>query len=134
MSKSSVAWFDRIISCLSYITAGWAGLIFCVIMYFRRKRFSHFARFNIFQSIFISLFYFVIAMALGLVCDLLTKVPVINIVVSFVYFLFNVPIFMEYSLIQLVIFLLVLYMAVFSLFGRYPRVYWISRIIDSAAS
>lgn len=132
--KISVGLFDRLISSLSYLTVGWAGLIYCVILYFRKKSPSAFVRFNVFQSIFISLLYFVLAMALGLICDLLVHVPVINIIISYISYIFNSPLIFEYSILQAVVTLLILYLSIFSLLGRRPRIYWISRIIDGAAS
>ena len=35
--RDSIGIFDRIISFLSYITAGWGGMIVLVVMYFRKK-------------------------------------------------------------------------------------------------
>ncbi len=134
MSVKTVSVGDRLISCASYLTAGWAGLIFCVIFYFRKKHLSRFLRFNVFQSIFISLLYFVLAMGLGLICELLSKVPFINVAVSFVYFLLSRPIILDYSIVQILVLGLVVYMSLFSLLGKYPRVYWISKIIDNAAA
>lgn len=124
---------DRIVSFLSYITAGWAGLIFCVILYFRKKLPSRFLRFNVFQSIFISLLYFILCMVLGFIFDLLLHVPFINYLVSQILLIFNRPVFYDYSIIQIFMIGLFLYMALFSLFGRYPRIYKISSIIDYAA-
>ena len=73
-------------------------------------------------------------MALGLICDLLVHVPVINIIISYISYIFNSPLIFEYSILQAVVTLLILYLSIFSLFGRRPRIYWISRIIDGAAS
>ena len=131
---ASVSFIDRLVSCLSYLTAGWAGLIYCVVLFFRKKTLSHFLRYNIFQSIFFSLFYFILCAVLGFICDLLLHVPFLNYLISQFYLIFNKPVFFAYSIIQILVMGLFLYMAVFSLFGKYPRVYWVSsRIIDSAA-
>ncbi len=134
MVRKSVGWFDRFVSCLSYLTAGWAGLIFCVIMYFRKKNLSFFLRYNVFQSIFISLLYFIIAGLLGLICEFLAHIPIVKIVVSFISYILNSPLFFEYSILQIVVSLFILYLSLFSLLGKCPRIYWISKIIDSAAS
>ena len=65
--RDSIGILDRLISCISYITAGWGGMIVLVVMYFRKKTPSRFLRYNAMQSIFISLFYFILAMGLGLI-------------------------------------------------------------------
>lgn len=129
--RDSIGIFDRIISFLSYITAGWGGMIVLVVMYFRKKTPSHFLRYNAVQSIFISLLYFIIAMGLGLILKFLSYIPFINYLVAQIAFFFNRPLLLDYSLIQLFTTCLIAYLAISSLLGIYPRVYWISKnIID----
>lgn len=129
--RDSIGIFDRIISFLSYITAGWGGMIVLVVMYFRKKTPSHFLRYNAMQSIFISLLYFIIAMGLGLILKFLSYIPFVNYLVAQIAFFFNRPLLLDYSLIQLFTTCLIAYLAISSLFGIYPRVYWISKnIID----
>ena len=129
--RDSIGIFDRIISFLSYITAGWGGMIVLVVMYFRKKTPSHFLRYNAMQSIFISLLYFIIAMGLGLILKFLSYIPFINYLVAQIAFFFNRPLLLDYSLILLFTTCLIAYLAISSLLGIYPRVYWISKnIID----
>lgn len=129
--RDSIGILDRIISFLSYITAGWGGMIMLVVMYFRKKTPSHFLRYNAMQSIFISLLYFIIAMGLGLILKFLSYIPFINYLVAQITFFFNRPLLLDYSLIQLFTTCLIAYLAISSLLGIYPRVYWISKnIID----
>ena len=129
--RDSIGIFDRIISFLSYITAGWGGMIVLVVMYFRKKTPSHFLRYNAMQSIFISLLYFIIAMGLELILKFLSYIPFINYLVAQIAFFFNRPLLLDYSLIQLFTTCLIAYLAISSLLGIYPRVYWISKnIID----
>lgn len=128
--RDSIGIFDRIISFLSYITAGWGGMIVLVVMYFRKNTFP-FLRYNAMQSIFISLLYFIIAMGLGLILKFLSYIPFINYLVAQIAFFFNRPLLLDYSLIQLFTTCLIAYLAISSLLGIYPRVYWISKnIID----
>ena len=132
-SKTPVSIGDRIISVISYVTAGWVGLIYMVILYFMNKPASLFLRYNIFQSIFISFFYFLLCMIFGFISNILLQIPLINALVSWFILLFNRPVIFEYSAIQTLVMGLFIYMSVFSLFGQYPRVYKLSKIIDSAA-
>lgn len=132
MHSDSPSLGERIISCLSYLSAGWIGLIYCILLYFLKKSAGKFLRYNVFQSIFISLLYFVLCMTLGFICNILLVIPFINYLVSQILLIFNRPIFFEYSLIQTFVIGLVLYMAICSIVGRYPRIYKISKIIDYA--
>lgn len=131
MSKTpAVTLADRLVSLLSYITAGWAGLIYLVIIYFRKKQPSRFLQYNVFQSIFISFFYFVLCMVIGFVANLLLAVPFINAIISWFILIFNRPVIFEFSIIQIFMIGLFVYMSIYALMGKYPRVYWISKIID----
>lgn len=131
-SQTPVSIGDRIISVISYVTAGWVGLIYMVILYFVRKPASLFLRYNIFQSIFISFFYFLLCMIFGFISNILLQIPLINALVSWFILLFNRPVIFEYSAIQAFVMGLFIYMTVMALMGKMPRVYWVSRIIDKS--
>lgn len=131
-SKTPVSIADRIISVISYVTAGWVGLIYMVILYFMNKPASLFLRYNIFQSIFISFFYFLLCMIFGFISNILLQIPLINALVSWFILLFNRPIIFEYSAIQSFVMGLFIYMTVMALMGKFPRVYWVSKIIDKS--
>ena len=132
--RNSVSLGDRIVSFLSYVTAGWFGMIFCIIVYLRKKVPSHFVRYNVFQSIFVSILFFVLSFGLGLILKFLSYIPFLNYLVATITFQFNRPVLFDYSLVQVFIIGLAVYMALISFMGRLPRVYWVSKIIDSSVS
>jgi len=127
-----ISFIDRLFSALSYLSAGWFGLIISVILYFRKKSMSRFLQFNIFQSIFISLLFFVLSFGIGLIFKLLSYIPFVNYLVAHVTFLFNVPVVFNYSIIQVFLTGLLIYLCVFSLLGKYPRLFWVSKIIGNS--
>ena len=129
----NVSIYDRIIAPVSYITAGWAGLIYFVILYFRKKTSSHFLRFNVFQSIIVAVIYFLFYHVLELILMLLSKIPIIQILVSWFQFLFMRELFFHYSLIQVLLNGFVIYLVVLSALGYYPRIYKLSDVIDKNA-
>ena len=131
-SQPPVSIGDRIISVRSYVTAGWVGLIYMVILHFMNKPASLFLRYNIFQSIFISFFYFLLCMIFGFISNILLQIPLINALVSWFILLFNRPVIFEYSAIQSFVMGLFIYMSVVALLGKMPRVYWVSKIIDKS--
>ena len=131
-SQTPVSIGDRIISVISYVTAGWAGLIYMVILYFVGKPASLFLRYNIFQSIFISFFYFLLCMIFGFISNILLQIPLINALFSWFILLFNRPVIFEYSAIQALVTGLYIYMTIMALMGKFPRVYWVSKIIDKS--
>ena len=130
MNKFSVSIFDRIFSAISYLTAGWGGVIILFLLYLRKKHVSHFLRFNALQSIFLALLFFILSMGVGLIANILKYIPIINYIVNSILFFFNRPILFQWSFIQLFLLGLTVYMAVFSILGKYPRIYKLSKIID----
>ena len=130
MNKFSVSIFDRIFSAISYLTAGWGGVIILFLLYLRKKHVSHFLRFNALQSIFLALLFVILSMGVGLIANILKYIPIINYIVNSILFFFNRPILYQWSFIQLFMLGLTVYMVVFSLLGKYPRIYKLSKIID----
>jgi len=129
-SDSGAAFADRLLSCLSYLTAGWGGIIALFLLYLKRRSASPFLRFNAFQSIFIALLFFVISMVFGLLASFLKFIPLLNSLVAYISFLLNRPLFFNWSAVQVVMLGITIYGAVFSIIGRYPRIIWISKIVD----
>lgn len=119
---------DRVISVFSYLTAGWGGLICLVVMYFAHITPSKFLRFNVCQSIFISFGVFVIGMIYNLLFGILTHIPILQILFSWIDLLLNKPAFGQYSLLQAIILLYLCYVVIFSIFGHYPKIYKISEL------
>jgi len=130
MSKRAVTISDKIVSAVTYITAGWGGLIYSVILYFAKKKMSYFVKFNIFQSIFISALYFCLAIALNIIMNILSFIPFLNYLVAQITFIFNRPIIGRYSIIQIAIIGLITYTTAFAILGKLPRIYWVSGIIE----
>jgi hypothetical protein len=95
-----------------------------------KRNSSRFLRYNVFQAIFISLLFYVIAMGLGYVLKLLSFIPFVNLIIANITLLFTHGLIFDYSIIQIGILGLVIYLAIFSLLGKAPRVYWVSNIID----
>ena len=130
--RRSVGIVDRLVSFLSYISAGWFGMIYCIVLFVGKKMPSMFVRYNVFQSIFISLLYFVLSFGFGLLLKFLSYIPFLNYIVATITFQFNRPVFFDYSFIQTFMIGLTIYMAVVSILGRRPRVFWVSKLIDNA--
>ena len=125
---------DRVISAFSYLTAGWVGLIYFVILYFLKKNTSRFLRYNVFQSIFLALLLFLVSVACKFIFSIILIIPIINMLLSSILLLLNKPFIFNYSLIQFAVCVFFLYLAGMSFVGRYPKVYWISDNVIVKAS
>lgn len=120
---------SRLGSAMSYLTAGWGGLIAIVVMYFAKKTPSRFFMFNVYQSIIIAFSLFVIGMTWAIIFNMLSHIPFIQLIVSWIDFIFNRPTLLSRSLTELFVLGLTLYCVVFSLLGRYPIIYKVSGLI-----
>lgn len=129
MAKQITA-IERVVSALTYVTVGWFGLIYCVILQFQKKRISNYIRFNVYQSVFIALLFFLCCAVFGLIFTILSHIPIIQKFVSWIQLVLLSPILFDRSIIQLLIGSIILYSAIMSLLGREPRIYWVSKIID----
>lgn len=130
MRKSEYSITDRLVSAVSYVTMGWGGLIWLIIMAFKRANISRFVRYNILQSIFVSFLYFILAFLIGVIFNLLSFVPYLNILIAKIVLFFNSEVLFHYSIIQVFVIGIILYMTLVSFNGKYPRLYLVSGLID----
>lgn len=121
---------ERIVSSLSYITMGFVGFIYMLLGLFTRAQLRPFTQYHIFQSIFISIAFFLLNYICGFILGLLSYIPFINKLVAQITFFFNAPIFFAYSIIQIVVYGIIFYLAITSFMGIYSRIPFISDIID----
>ncbi len=125
---------ERLVCAFSYLSAGWVGLIYFIILYFMKKTTTRFLRYNVFQSIFLALALFLISVVCKFVFSLILWIPFINTLLSGILLLLNKPFIFNYSIIQFLMCIFFLYLAGMSFMGRYPKVYWISDNIIVKAS
>ena len=121
---------ERIVSSLSYITMGFVGFIYMLLGVFTRSQLRPFTQYHIFQSIFLSIAYFILNYLCAFILTVLGYIPFINKLVAQITFLLNAPLVFAYSIIQLVVFGIVFYLAITSFMGIYSRIPFVSDIID----
>ena len=118
---------DKIISGLTYLTFGLVGFIWLIITHIRRDRLSSFVKFNIFQSIFISILLYLTGLVLSILLNLVQIMPIIGpVTVNMAYFLSDYPIIFGQSIINFAKISLVFYLTIFSFMGKYGEVPWVS--------
>lgn len=125
---------ERLVAGFSYLTMGMAGFIWLIISLFTKAALKPFLQYHIFQSIFISLAFAVLSIFIGWLSNLLSFIPFINRLVAQITFLLNMPLIFSYSLIQTVIYVLLIYLALTAFAGKYSYIPWISDIIDQNIS
>ena len=128
--NQKISAIDKVASGLTYLTAGWFGLIYCIILTLQKKKISNFLRYNIYQAIFIVLLFFLCCAIFGLVFNILSHIPFIQVIISWLQLILLKPILFDRSIFQLLIGAIMLYSTILSFLGKEPRIYWISNIID----
>lgn len=122
---------EKIIAALSYFTLGFVGFIWLLVGIFTKNNLRPFLKYHIFQSIFISIAYFLFGALLGLVMNILSVIPFVNqLVLQFTFYL-NAPLFLGFSLIQVLVYSVIFYLMITCLQGQYSYLPWISEIIKA---
>jgi hypothetical protein len=120
---------EKIIASLSYITSGFVGFIWLLVAYFTKNTLKSFLKYHIFQSIFISIAFFLLSAFLGLILNILSLIPLINQIILPITFYLNAPLFSNFSLIEIFMLALITYLVITSWQGKYSYIPWISEII-----
>lgn len=123
---------DRIAAFLSYYTIGMFGLIWIIFSHFTNRKVNSFLSFNIYQSIFVSVFLAVISMIYGIALNFVSVVPIIGkLIVSLDIYINQTPMYASFTLCGFVLTVFLSYLAILSLLGKKPYVPYISNIIGS---
>lgn len=130
MQKDTPYMIERIIAALTYLTMGMVGFIWLIIGLFTKARLKPFLQYHIFQSIFISLAFAVLSIFISWLSNILSFIPLINRLVAQITFLLNMPLIFDYSLLQSVIYIFIIYLAFTAFIGRFSYIPWVSDIID----
>lgn len=134
MRQDTPYMIERIVAALTYLTMGMVGFIWLIAGLFTKARLKPFLQYHIFQSIFIALGFTVLSIFIGWLSNLLSFIPIINRLVAQITFLLNMPLFFDYSLLQTLIYTVLIYLAVTAFMGKYSYIPWVSDIIDQNIS
>lgn len=129
--KSEPLIIEKIIASLSYITFGFVGFIWLLIGIFTKNNLRPYLKYHIFQSIFLSIAYFLLGAFLGLIMNILSIIPIVNQLVLQITFYFNAPIIFGFSLIQVGVYAIIFYLVFTSFQGQFSYLPWISEIIKA---
>lgn len=120
-----VSGIEKIISVLSYFTMGFAGILWIFLAYILKRRLRYFLMYNIIQSMIISLSLAIIGLTLNIIFSIIAKIPfldfivaVINLVVSLKVLTIYRPFEMSFSLFQIFIYIIILYITAGIIAGR----------------
>jgi len=128
---SSPALIEKLVAAFSYITMGLIGFIWILLGIFTKSNLRPYLKYHIFQSIFISIAYFLFSAFLGLIMNILSAIPFVgSIILQFTFYL-NAPLIFSFSLIQIAIYSIMFYLVLTSLQGQLSYLPWVSDIIKA---
>lgn len=130
MENSKPYLIERIVSGLSYPTMGLVGFVWLLLGLFTNAKLRPFVQYHIFQSIFISIALILLNMLLGFMLNILSAIPFLNIIVLNISMFLNAPILLNFSVIQLVVNITLLYLCISAFWGHYSYVPYVSEIIE----
>ena len=120
---------ERIVSSLSYITSGFVGFIWLLLGIFTKSNVRPFLKYHIFQSIFISIAYFLACQLFAMLAMIINYIPIVRNIMSMVLFPLMMPLIFGFSILQILIYTVIFYLAATAFMGRYSYIPWISDII-----
>lgn len=120
---------ERVVSAASYLTAGFAGVVWMVIAAIFRKNLTQFLLYHIMQSIFLYIAYFLLTVFARLIFVILYKIPLVNAIPFYINM--PIPFFFGLSLIQTITTTVIAYLVITSLMGFYSYLPWVSDIINT---
>lgn len=130
-SQNEPLMMEKCIASLSYITSGFVGFFWLLLGIFTKNTIRPYLKYHIFQSIFLSIAFFLLSAFLGLIMNILSVIPLVGqLILQFTFYL-NAPILFGFSLIQSLIYILIIYLVITSFQGKYSYIPWISEIIKA---
>jgi uncharacterized membrane protein len=121
---------ERIFAALTYLTSGLIGFIWLVVSHLQHRSLSGFAKYNIFQSLLLSILIYVAGILLNIVVSIASIIPFFGaLVINIVYYFSQMPLLFNRSLIELAIFATYIYLAVFAFNGKCGRLPYISDMV-----
>ena len=120
---------EKLVSAISYLTMGFIGFIYLIIIILTKRTLKPFLKYHVFQSIFISIGYYLLTIFVRLICNILLFIPFINKITTAVLYYLSIDIIFGCSIIGLCIYAVLFYLVITSLQGKYSYIPWVSDII-----
>ncbi len=135
-NNHNIAPIEIIVSVLSYITMGIIGLIWVLLAVLSKRKLKYFMMYNIAQSMIISMLLVLLRLFFELVCIILSKIPILDIVAGLLNFIISVkiivinPLHMSFNAIQLIVFIFLIYIIVGVISGKLFYIPWLTNVMQ----
>ncbi len=127
---------EKIISILSYVTMGIAGVIWIIIAYVLKKKLTYFLMYNVAQSMLISILYAIFVILLGIIVKITYFIPFLIVIGTVINDFLSKKIvtllWMSFSVSQLLVAILLAYIIIGVIVGRIFYVPVLSNLMNKA--
>ncbi|MDD3150401.1 MAG: hypothetical protein PHV68_06165 [Candidatus Gastranaerophilales bacterium] len=121
---------ERIISVLSYLTAGMVGFFWIVLSAITKRTLKQFVKFHTYQSIFLSILYYVAKIVLNILLSVIKIIPIIGkLFFALVFYITQMPFIFGFSILHTAIIVVLVYIIISCLKGKYTELPWVSENI-----
>jgi len=122
---------EKLIAALSYLTMGKVGFFWLLLGIFTKNKIRPFLQYHIFQSIFISIAFFLLGFLADSIFGILSYIPYVNQLILRLTYFFGIGIIFNYSIIQVACFSIMGYLIFTSMRGQFSYLPYISEIIKA---
>ena len=122
---------ERLVACLTYPTMGLIGFVWILLGQITKSQLTKFTKYRCYLSIFLSLGFVLCNYIFWWGYDIITHIPFINGLVAQIVYIFNMPVLYGYSIMQILIYSVIIYMGGGAFIGKYSYLPWFSDIIKS---
>jgi len=125
--------YERIPAALVYSPIGWIVCLgWLLYAHLKGMNLSIYARFNIFQSIFLAILIYIFNIIVGIIYNVVGFIPFLgNLIQNIIYYPVLCPLIFGYSLFNFAMIAIYVYLFLFALTGRCGRIPYVSKIIDN---
>ena len=128
--QPNIAPGEKIISAATYLTTGIVGFVWIIISQVSGSKIKPFLRFHIFQSIFLSILFYIGNLILNILVGIVVKIPLIGSMIYSIYFyIFDLKLIFGYSIVDTFVFAIIIYLVISSLTGKEGKLPWVSDIV-----
>ena len=133
--QTNISPIEKIISILSYLTMGIIGFVWILIAHFSGKKLRYFLMYNIVQSMIISIFLAIFRLILNIIFSIMAIIPILNIIAAKINYLISVRILfipilkLSFNIIEIIIYLLLIYILIGIFIGKIFYVPYLSKLI-----
>lgn len=121
---------EKIIASLSYMTAGFVGFIWLILAVVTKNNLRPFLKYHVYQAIFLSIVFFLLSTFVNLLLGILSYIPIIKNIVGNIAFFLSAPLIVHFSIINLIVIIVELYLILGVLQNKYSYIPWVSDVIN----